>query len=595
MLSTVKDCKLILTFVSLTYYPDSKLSCVFLYTQLDWGNDALEPDFEQQADVAASSSCDCSHGKMYMTKNPATVAILESLQGWLNKKKNLEDYKNKIFRYSGSEYNKRWFKIIEMKGFEEIELAIAYYGSHNDKEPKGWIYLKDVSTISDDTEVFTLVSPQRKLELEALSKAEHKLWLQGLVNLCHKADLTGIQSVITIPTRAAAPKTKIVEAKTVAPAAPAKVEDERQSNDALLANSKQLDNSLDFAADEKSVNSDGSYTPKKKILNREDKDDHRLNTFRPGHTTSASTRLHGHIRPGGAPVVSATSSKITQITDRPELPGNGIEYRDDSDSLEMLDISKPIDSSSTKATFGKLRRQLNEQKRSCDEASAPGDGDAVSITPGSPVHCTAASPESYMGQTNGRRPSVDDLLRSSPKLKVNFDGFGDDFDFKEERSRYSSNDSSSRGAGDDEKAVGGGGDAENGRKRPPRPPPAASKPPYAQKSRDNNNHNNSNNSNSINNNNNNNSNNSNNNNSNSNSNNNKISSSDFRKSTPPRRPVDPGIRTDENFVNDNWDGADAPPAKSGSGSGGGAKAVPKGQYKSGVRPDDNWLDEDFDD
>lgn len=156
---------------------------------------------EDKMTSPATASATTSAFSMYMTQNPTTIAILESLQGWLNKKKNPEEYKNKIFRYSGSEYNKRWFKIIEMKGFDEIELAIAYCGSQYDKEPKGWIYLKDVRMITDDTEIFTLLSPQRKLVLEAPTKAEHKLWLQGLVDLCHNADLTGINSLITLPSK----------------------------------------------------------------------------------------------------------------------------------------------------------------------------------------------------------------------------------------------------------------------------------------------------------------------------------------------------------------------------------------------------------
>lgn len=366
-------------------------------------------------------------------------------------------------------------------------------------------------------------------------------------------------------------------------------------------NSKQLDNSFDFAAaDEKSVNSDGSSnTPKKKILNnRDDKEDHRLSNFRPGHTTSASTRLHGHIRPGAvATATASTNSKILQLTDKGgavHLSANsrraGIEYKDDFDSIEVLDITKPVDSNAKKATFGKLRRQLNEHKRSSgdrdrDSGSTESDSGIVSSTTSSPAQHSAASPDSFMGLEGRRRPSVDDLLRSSPKLKINFDGFGDDeVDMKEERARYGGSHSTNNSKGSNNSSSSGRGayddvdareEERGGKKRPPRPPPAATKPPYVQKYKDN----------SIG------------CSSSGGSSGGGSSSSGFRKSTPPRRPVDPGICTDENFANENWDGDDAPLAGySGSRAGAGAKSVPQvAQHKAGVRPDDNWLDDDFDD
>lgn len=69
--------------------------------------------------------------------------------------------------------------------------------------------------------------------------------------------------------------------------------------------------------------------------------------------------------------------------------------------------------------------------------------------------------------------------------------------------------------------------------------------------------------------------------------------------TPPpfKRAYDPGVAPDHDFVNDDWDQEDEAP-------------VPKqdttttrerknghqfGGYAGGVKPDDNWLEEDFDD
>lgn len=116
---------------------------------------------------------------------------LEALEGWLIKKKRPD--KTSFF----GKDTKRWFKIQKIKGSAMDDLCMCYFKGPNDDAPSGWIYLKDVRELSDDGKIFTVVTTQRKIVLEAQSKAEHKLWLQGLVDYSpFVTSLVGIQSDI---------------------------------------------------------------------------------------------------------------------------------------------------------------------------------------------------------------------------------------------------------------------------------------------------------------------------------------------------------------------------------------------------------------
>jgi hypothetical protein len=80
-------------------------------------------------------------------------------------------------------------------------LTLCYFNSSAEKDPKGWIYLKDISQLADDGKVITITTPSRKLVLEAHSRAEHRLWLQGLIDYCPflgRAGIEGIQSDINL-------------------------------------------------------------------------------------------------------------------------------------------------------------------------------------------------------------------------------------------------------------------------------------------------------------------------------------------------------------------------------------------------------------
>ena len=57
--------------------------------------------------------------------------------------------------------NKRYFRVREVKGIEEVELALCYFSSPKDEEPRGSIFLKDISAIEDDNKTITLTSSAR--------------------------------------------------------------------------------------------------------------------------------------------------------------------------------------------------------------------------------------------------------------------------------------------------------------------------------------------------------------------------------------------------------------------------------------------------
>jgi hypothetical protein len=78
--------------------------------------------------------------------------------------------------------------------------------------------------------------------------------------------------------------------------------------------------------------------------------------------------------------------------------------------------------------------------------------------------------------------------------------------------------------------------------------------------------------------------------------------SNNRSSTPPRRGADPGTAVDHNFVSDDWDDEDDQRSSRRARSNRHSEdrdtdrnhPTKPGQVITGVKADDNWLDEDFD-
>mmetsp|Transcript_116398 Transcript_116398/g.228377 ORF Transcript_116398/g.228377 Transcript_116398/m.228377 type:complete len:741 (-) Transcript_116398:62-2284(-) len=105
------------------------------------------------------------------------------IEGWLVKKRG-DYHKSKFFHYDSM----RWFKLQEVNGTDHSELALCYYKSQKDKEPRGWIFMKDVSEIFDSYTSFTLVSPARTMTIETASPDEQVAWLRALVESCPHAN-----------------------------------------------------------------------------------------------------------------------------------------------------------------------------------------------------------------------------------------------------------------------------------------------------------------------------------------------------------------------------------------------------------------------
>lgn len=141
-------------------------------------------------------------------KSPVNI---ESLEGWLNKRRDVE--KNKITSMFIKD-NKRWFKVTYIStapvgssdvASDDLELALVYFKSPKDNSPRGYIYLTDIKSISDDEKCFTITSSSKVMILEASSRAEHRLWLQGLVDLCPQANTDQIKSKISLHSKLPSP------------------------------------------------------------------------------------------------------------------------------------------------------------------------------------------------------------------------------------------------------------------------------------------------------------------------------------------------------------------------------------------------------
>ena len=98
----------------------------------------------------------------------------------------------KYFNFGGD--TKRFFRIQEVQGIDQTELALCYYSSPKEKNPRGSLFLKDVGAIDDDGRCLTLTSISRVMTLEAPTLNEHRLWLNTVIELCLNADIKGAQS-----------------------------------------------------------------------------------------------------------------------------------------------------------------------------------------------------------------------------------------------------------------------------------------------------------------------------------------------------------------------------------------------------------------
>jgi len=96
--------------------------------------------------------------------------------------------KNKGGRKFGYNLTKRWFVVENIKNgsIEVDENVLCYYKNEKSKQPKGWFFLSDVKRIeeSSDSLSMKIYHPSRTFTLVAPDAAQHKKWLNGLIELC---------------------------------------------------------------------------------------------------------------------------------------------------------------------------------------------------------------------------------------------------------------------------------------------------------------------------------------------------------------------------------------------------------------------------
>ncbi|KAF0685978.1 Aste57867_22181 [Aphanomyces stellatus] len=83
--------------------------------------------------------------------------------------------------------NKRWFKVTVANADSPIEtqrLTLSYYKTKKATEPRGWIFLEDVTDINAKPDMIEIVSPSRTLRVKGDTSAEHRMWLESLKQLC---------------------------------------------------------------------------------------------------------------------------------------------------------------------------------------------------------------------------------------------------------------------------------------------------------------------------------------------------------------------------------------------------------------------------
>ncbi|KAL3665130.1 hypothetical protein V7S43_009762 [Phytophthora oleae] len=114
-----------------------------------------------------------------MSKMMVNGVDISMLEGWMIKI-------NSNPSFFGKNMNRRWFKVGFVSGSGSQEkLVISYSTSKTAKEPRGWLYVEDVSGIYCRREMIEIVAPSRTLRLKGETAVEHRLWSDSLYKLCN--------------------------------------------------------------------------------------------------------------------------------------------------------------------------------------------------------------------------------------------------------------------------------------------------------------------------------------------------------------------------------------------------------------------------
>lgn len=438
---------------------------------------------------------------------------------------------------------------------------MCYFTTFKDEDPRGSVFLKDVTSIDEDEDFksFTLHATSRIITLEAQTRAEHRMWLNGIVHFCPHSSIVGIRSVDLSSVQA------------------------RRNNDSK-EDSKLTDETLHKDKEKREKDRERDPKCRDREKEKEKRDDHRREDHRKSHNsdypTNATSRLHEYIRRDEKPStqeseeesLEALSVNDTVITQSPMKAAN-LKPRDtrNDDGIEELDLG-----TTTVRKFRALRDNLDDDER---ETSGLDDSD-LNIRD---VNDKADNIASMSSSSEQKSCSNDPVPVAVPvKIRTSRDvDFGHDVDVKAEAKEVISMDQYMRQSkitldtsldGDDKEDDVSSILAEKKKYLESKSfsemtqnrlkPPSGARP---------------------------------------------VASSSLargdtitphsahyqsRTSTPPRKPVDPGITVDKNFVDDDWD--EDSPTKKGSNSS--VKTVEiSGPLVGNVRPDSDWLEADFDD
>ena len=116
-----------------------------------------------------------------------------SLEGWLIKKKSPR--KQNVIRILSGD-TRRWFQVKELRCSDRVEITLCYFKSPYETEARGWIYLNDVTQISEDGRSIKIVSFARTITVEAKSRAEHNFWFEGISKFCPSISRTGCKGIL---------------------------------------------------------------------------------------------------------------------------------------------------------------------------------------------------------------------------------------------------------------------------------------------------------------------------------------------------------------------------------------------------------------
>lgn len=111
-----------------------------------------------------------------------------NLEGWLTKLKT-EKAGGTLSRFFTSDSNRRWFRIqlTESGSGDDPEVTLCYYKTSESKEPRGWVFLRDVTSIHEETvdgsPVLVIVHPSRTMKLKASSNFSTLSWISKLKGL----------------------------------------------------------------------------------------------------------------------------------------------------------------------------------------------------------------------------------------------------------------------------------------------------------------------------------------------------------------------------------------------------------------------------